>query len=78
MFLTTGSLTHAHWACLMQANGTEFQIQYGTGSLDGYISQDVLTWGGIKIQHQDFAEVRASLEQHACSGVLHRACRAPF
>ncbi|PNW84254.1 hypothetical protein CHLRE_04g226850v5 [Chlamydomonas reinhardtii] len=39
-----------------KANGTEFAIEYGTGSLDGYISQDVLTWGGLTIKDQGFAE----------------------
>lgn len=33
----------------LQANGTKFEIQYGTGSLDGFISNDVLTWGGVKV-----------------------------
>jgi len=39
-----------------KANGTEFAIEYGTGSLDGFISEDVLTWGGIRVQDQGFAE----------------------
>ena len=45
-------------ACLhgWQANGTEFSIEYGTGSLDGYISEDTLTWGGLKVPGQGFAE----------------------
>jgi len=37
-------------------NGTEFAIHYGTGSLEGVISQDVLTIGDLKVKKQDFAE----------------------
>ncbi len=37
-------------------NGTEFAIQYGSGSLSGFISQDTLTIGDLTILKQDFAE----------------------
>ncbi|KEI37884.1 uncharacterized protein L969DRAFT_89121 [Mixia osmundae IAM 14324] len=37
-------------------NGTEFKIQYGSGSLEGVISNDVMTIGDITIKKQDFAE----------------------
>ncbi|CDH52330.1 pep4p [Lichtheimia corymbifera JMRC:FSU:9682] len=37
-------------------NGTEFAIQYGTGSLEGFISEETLTMGGIQVPHQGFAE----------------------
>ncbi|KAI9316386.1 endopeptidase [Dichotomocladium elegans] len=39
-----------------QENGTEFNIRYGTGSLEGFISQDTLTMGGITVDDQGFAE----------------------
>lgn len=37
-------------------NGTEFSIRYGSGSLEGFISQDLLTFGDLVIPEQDFAE----------------------
>lgn len=37
-------------------NGTSFEIRYGSGSLSGFVSQDVVTIGDLKIKKQDFAE----------------------
>ena len=37
-------------------NGTEFEIRYGSGSLSGFVSQDVLRIGDLAVEHQDFAE----------------------
>ena len=37
-------------------NGSEFEIRYGSGSLSGFVSQDTVQIGDIKIKHQDFAE----------------------
>ncbi|RKP25464.1 endopeptidase [Syncephalis pseudoplumigaleata] len=39
-----------------KSNGTEFAIRYGTGSLEGIISNDVVTIGDIKVDHADFGE----------------------
>lgn len=39
-----------------KANGTEFAIRYGSGSLEGFVSQDVLNIGDLTVKKQDFAE----------------------
>lgn len=37
-------------------NGTSFEIRYGSGSLSGYVSQDIMTIGDLQIKDQLFAE----------------------
>jgi saccharopepsin len=37
-------------------NGSDFEIHYGSGSLTGFISNDVFTIGDLKVKGQDFAE----------------------
>ncbi|KAK0611529.1 vacuolar protease A precursor [Immersiella caudata] len=39
-----------------KGNGTAFDIQYGSGALSGFVSQDTVTIGDITIKGQDFAE----------------------
>lgn len=39
-----------------KANGSEFSIQYGSGAMEGYVSQDLLAIGDLVIPKQDFAE----------------------
>ena len=41
---------------MLQSNGTEFAIQYGSGSLSGFFSKDTLTLGSLAIKEQTFAE----------------------
>jgi len=39
-----------------KANGSEFSIQYGSGSMQGFVSNDILNIGDLAIKSQDFAE----------------------
>ncbi|ROT35786.1 eukaryotic aspartyl protease [Sodiomyces alkalinus F11] len=39
-----------------KANGSSFEITYGSGSLSGFVSQDTMTIGDVKIEKQEFAE----------------------
>lgn len=39
-----------------RANSTDFKIRYGTGSVEGFISRDDMTVGGLAIKGQGFGE----------------------
>jgi len=38
-------------------NGTIFDIQYGSGAVEGFCSQDTVTWGTYQIPNTIFAEI---------------------
>jgi len=40
-----------------KANGTAFQIEYGSGNITGYVSNDVVGIADLTVKGQDFAEV---------------------
>lgn len=40
-------------------NGSDFAIQYGSGSVSGYISEDTVMLGDLAIKHQLFGEATA-------------------
>ncbi|KAG2525704.1 hypothetical protein BBO99_00004567 [Phytophthora kernoviae] len=43
-----------------KANGTTFNIMYGSGPVSGFLSQDTLGLGGLKVEDQFFAEVNVT------------------
>lgn len=59
-FLSLACYFHARYSSskssTYKANGESFAIQYGTGSMSGFLSQDHLTLGDLVVKNQVFAE----------------------
>ncbi|KXN89622.1 Vacuolar aspartic protease [Leucoagaricus sp. SymC.cos] len=47
---------NSHSSSSYKHNGTSFSIQYGSGSMEGFVSNDNVAIGDLTIRHQDFAE----------------------
>jgi len=56
-FLTRHSLYHHDKSSTYSANGTKFAIQYGSGPVAGYYSQDAINIGNVPVSDYTFAEV---------------------
>jgi len=48
---------HADHSSTYKADGKKFAIRYGSGSCDGYFSQDTVSIAGIDVTGQTFAEI---------------------
>ncbi|KAF7238722.1 Cathepsin D [Varanus komodoensis] len=51
---------HSHYrslfSCTHKTDNSKFAIHYGSGSLKGFLSRDILTIGNMTVQNQTFAE----------------------
>lgn len=56
-FFTRHSLYHHEKSKTYAANGTKFNIAYGSGPVAGYYSQDTITLGNVPVKEYTFAEV---------------------
>jgi cathepsin D len=58
---TIGCLLHNNYKSSRSStyvkNGAAFVIEYGSGGVKGFLSQDTVTWGGLSVLNQVFAEV---------------------
>jgi len=54
-----GKHLYTHISSTYKANGQPLQISYGTGNITGFLSQDILSIGGIQVLGQVFGEATA-------------------
>jgi hypothetical protein len=53
------------------ANGTLFKIEYGSGACTGYLSKDTLSWAGMELPSQGFAQITDASGMGAAYKVGH-------
>lgn len=60
--------------CLRLQDGRDFEITYASGPVSGELSADTVTWGGLDLEEQVFAEVCISVRLAVRVCTVHESC----